>query len=266
MLYCIINAEAAENCKIKYQQNGEGDMMNKRKKSWRKQGRFSLIELLVVIAIIAILAGILLPALNSARRKAQDIQCKNNLRQSCQMQLEYSVDHKDLIALANCRENYVQWGLQLMTEGQKAPECFFCPGLESSDPGRGLSNTYASLPFNRTFSKDNAPDVLKEGNATLVNLRKIASPSGYGFLIDSIRYGGSDVGYGGYYIGVVGANALGIHFRHQNRTNCAFADGHVAGGQFREVLSSWMKDANDWKKASNQWFKFRMEDYNIQYF
>lgn len=101
-----------------------------------RKSRFTLIELLVVIAIIAILAAMLLPALNKAREKARSIACVNNQKQMLTA-LRLYLDSSDDTFVFWVRSPDSYWG-QYLTGNQNPPSSLYgtkyqwmsCPSLE----------------------------------------------------------------------------------------------------------------------------------------
>ncbi len=143
-----------------------------------KQQLFTLIELLVVIAIIAILAAMLLPALNQAREKAKGATCIGNLKSLGQYQAFYLGDNHDVITYQDPSSIHT-WGTILKgssfiadgTAGQlKAPKGdeapYFCPSIKMRNmngqfgiygaavPAISSSNTTNTLPYSMFVNND----------------------------------------------------------------------------------------------------------------
>jgi len=213
-----------------------------------KKTRFTLIELLVVIAIIAILAGMLLPALSQARERGRAASCQGNIKQLAFGHQNYSNDYRGFVLpmqqLNGTSYNGPRWAkvLAVYVGDPLANETYYKAGGVYTCPAFADRRAYTNYPkdmvrevghpeygLNRTafdFGMNNVNCVKK--------MELIKRPTRLIVFADSYS-----VDWGGH-CGNDGILPYAyVELRHVNKANFSYSDGHVAFQSANQTLYTY---------------------------
>ncbi len=222
---------------------------------------FTLIELLIVVAIIALLAGMLLPALNKARDKARAISCVSGIKQIGLAFIQYANDNREWFVAANSA-----WDAPVQQ--------YWCGRKESGrfEPKGGIMDYLGKSDAIRRCPS--MPDVVNADNygcggygyngdylgggwngVPSVRMAQVKKPSQTIAFADSLQFDDGNLSRPmemhtispPYYPDPAYAyyTTPDIHFRHSNHANFTWVDGHVSP----ELLSYSQKGAYGYAAA-----------------